>query len=1006
MSTDTPDTETDLEIDLDDGSDPEVVIEPGLLDRTVKRSGLERITSASLSDLVFEDAPQPSVQDYARVQRAFKHTYAVEREGGQEVVGAIKVAPGPMSMYDKDELLPHIHAFAAILSSLPNDQRGMLVDVPRSVDYTSRRERAKNHQRQLEAQIDNADDDEDTWALEMQADIAEERASVENFYQHTTSKREHYIVLSVSELDAARALSGVDGGLADLEIIGRPIKERRVDKLKQDSDLTALMVRTLNKRLEALANHVNKLHGIDARAISSLEYSEVIADAYRPDDVSRIKNFQDMVRRAPVPDGDESESGDPIYAINYHEDASDVVPNLTDYATESEVKHQYRTLITPEDVTPETDGAITLDETYPHSTRSTTIAVTGWPEVPPMAYLEELYRYEKPGVNISTALHWVKKSPGKAKRDAQKQENSLEDRLDGAFGTLFEDYLQKKYQEAKNFNESIEGSKYSVFDAGLFITIEATTRHQREDGEYYHSDQRLEDAIEDVTLLLKEESGFDCKLMSDRHEEGWQTSIPIANNELGTNVTLRADGLARQWAYQYQNREDPEGVKVGLHEYLREPTAIDFYGLENGHNIGLYGTIGSGKTTTMQELYNALRQYLDAEEIPFKAILGTPLRDHESLCEAYGGRHVRVGTDSATNPLNVPYVPPENYKNVRKGSPWQGMLTRFDTFLAGYYNIMNYTDLGKKRDTWVKAAKEAQRQQGIIRQKPETYRFPSATIPDVIDVLEEMINDPEKYVRDSLEEDEKTLEERRNTARKILNYDVEPFEKGGIYSHFCERSDVNLMEHDLIYLDFRDQEGDEQGGGLEMMQRLSDLHEQQKAFSGRTFMGIDEFHYMLTNPMSKAFFDRLHRHSRHWFLSVCLATQEFGDLFETVTNDSGQEITQLTSSAKVIFNNQAAQFYHATKEMNPEWAEKLGLTKRSENFVSDADMGKKTDGYAQALLVVGDDQYPLRIEMSDEINPRQFAIYQHDPTDHPPLREFLQNYTDSKGRDVCNWRWA
>ena len=217
------------------------------------------------------------------------------------------------------------------------------------------------------------------------------------------------------------------------------------------------------------------------------------------------------------------------------------------------------------------------------------------------------------------------------------------------------------------------------------------------------------------------------------------------------------------------------------------------------------------------------------------------------------------------------------------------------------------------------------------------------------------------------------------------------------------------MEHDVIYLDHQDQEQDQRAGGLEMMMRLGDLHEQQKKFDGFTAMGVDEFHYMLSNPRSASFFKRLHRHARHWGEWIMLATQEIGDLFETSTKEDGSTEVSLSESAEVIYNNQAMQLYHHTKEMNPTWAEILDLTPRSQQYIRKADMGKKSDGYSQGLFVVDEDQYPLRIEMSDDINPRQFAVYEHDPAepDHPPdARTYLANYTNDDGRDPCNWGWC
>lgn len=996
---DTNDTEIEAQDETPSiDADVQAAIEPGRIDRLVNGSPLEGVLSRSPITEWFEGGRDTVIQDLAAVQRAFRHEHAVELDEGRGVVGAVKVNPASMAMYEKDDLLPHINAFAGVLSALPDHQRGMMVDVPRSVDYTDHQQSARDHKQSLQATIRSAPDDADTWPLEVQADIAKERATIESFYENTTSKREHFVVLEVNELDAARTLSGINGGLAELDFIGRPVKERRVRRLREENELTGIMIRELNRRLKSLQNGLEKIQGISARRLPSAEFTEVIADAYRPDDVSQIKNFTDMVRQSPVPDSDGD--GDPNHNVSHPVNDVEFCDGISAVTDEEDLMHQYRTLVMPEMFDPETDGSITLDG----ETLSTTIQITGWPDVPPTAFLEPLYRYHRPGVDVKIATHFEQKA--NPKRDVKNQEHSMEDRLEGQFGTYFEDYVRRKYEEARDFADSIEDSNFSVFDASLSVTIEASTRHwDDKTGEVRHSDQRLTDAIEDIEMILKRECGFDTERMDDRHDEGWQASIPACNNELGENVTVRADALGRQWAYQYKNREDPDGTLIGVHDYLREPTRVDVGDLENGHNIGIYGTIGSGKTTSLQHFANSFKQHHDERDLPFKMILSTPLQDLKSLCDVYGGEWIRVGKDAAVNPLDVPYVPPEKYRNIKKGSPWYGFLNRFDTFLYAYYDMMDLANIGEKRDTWMLAAKEAQRRQDIERGDPESYRNPSATIRDVIEVLEDIVLDPDEYVRDRLSDEQGTLEKRQSVARDIITHDVEAFEPDGRFSHFCERSDLDLMEHDVIYLDHQDQEQDQRAGGLEMMMRLSNLHEQQKKFDGATAIAADEFHYILSNPRSADFFKRLHRHSRHWNEWIMLATQEIGDMFETTQKEDGSTEVALSESAEVIYNNQTMQLYHRTKEMNPTWADILDLSPRSEEYIRDADMGKKTDGYSQALFVVEEDQYPLRIEMTDEINPRQFAVYQHDPTDHAPTKEFLGNYTDDQGRDPCNWRW-
>ena len=51
--------------------------------------------------------------------------------------------------------------------------------------------------------------------------------------------------------------------------------------------------------------------------------------------------------------------------------------------------------------------------------------------------------------------------------------------------------------------------------------------------------------------------------------------------------------------------------------------------------------------------------------------------------------------------------------------------------------------------------------------------------------------------------------------------------------------------------------------------------------------------------------------------------------------------------------------------------------------------------------------YPLDVNFSNELNPREFAANQYDPTDHgsDPLA-YLDAYVDEAGQDVTEWSWS
>ncbi|MFC6965127.1 hypothetical protein ACFQJ8_27025 [Halocatena marina] len=587
-----------------------------------------------------------TVVDLAPITTAYRNSFAVERTD-EAVIGAVKIEPASMSMVDDIE--PHILGFASVLAA-STIHKGMLIDVPRSVDYSNRWERYRAHKERLA--------ERDEWTAQLQADLCEERETIASLYEQTTTQRDHYIIVEVDKREAATTLSNDDGGLANLPVIGDFIAEGNAERLRDKNRLQAVMVELLERRMSGLAKTLSDLDGISARCLPSSEFVQVISNYYRTDDVYRIKDFPSLVRQSPIADGD----GDPEHEVSHYADRHGV----SSLADENQREHQLKTLVTPETVTPEQNDGITIDG----ERRAATIAVTGWPEVPGLAFLEPVYQYSGPGIDVSVATHFQRKSLTEAKREAKNQENSLEDKLDGALGSVFEEAIERKLTEAHEFTEAIEWSDYGVFEAGIYITVTAPAPDPNARDK---ATEPLDDAIEDLTLILREECGFDVKRITHNHEAGWQTTAPIAQNKLGENVTLLGDGLARQFPYRYQNLAEPGGVKLGMHEYLREPTVVNILNPDfraNGYNGGIYGMTGSGKTTTIQEMVDQLKLLADANDEDLTIVLSTPLEDFKSICDTYDGEHIVAGGSNVSiNVLDIKYVPPEKLDVIGAATP-------------------------------------------------------------------------------------------------------------------------------------------------------------------------------------------------------------------------------------------------------------------------------------------------------------------------------------------------
>lgn len=947
--------------------------------------GSTRQTGTSRLEPIGEalDDEDETTTDLVQVGQAYRDEYAVLRREGNAVIGAIEIGSAPLEM--ADQLGDHVQAFASALAATAT-RRGMLVDMSQPVNYSKKTSLFSEF----------AEDERsvaDSWQEVLEADLAEEAASVLNLYDETTSSTKHYLVIEVSELEVARTLSDDDGGLANLPgQAGELVKEYRARNLRKDRSMERLMVRILNRRIDRLVKFIDDIEGVRAQPLSSTELSQVIAAHYRGSGVFERPGFKSLVRQSPSPR--RSSSGDPEHEL------SEEGFRLSDIATGEERRSQYINLLSPDSYTPERG----TDSIGINGKRSATLAISGYPEFPPDAYLEPLYRYSHPAAEITISTHFERKPEDRARYEAKRQENSLNDKLDGNLGSWLEDHIARKYQEAKEFTTTIEWSDSGIFRIGILINIKASEMLDDE-GNVIPSAQILDDVCEDLEITLKDECELDVRRLTHKHRDGFLSAAPVCDNRIGENVTTPGLGIAKQFPYQYRNIYEPRGIQIGVHDYLSEPSFVDPFGSrENGYNGGIYGKIGSGKTTTLADIAEKLLEKHRAKGIPFQVALSTPLRDFEGFCKAHDGEHIVVGGDTQINPAEVRYVPEKKLEKVGLDMPWKDMLDRLDAVLMSFYDQHNKLDTyGKKRDTWHKAAKLAHKDNGIEPGKPDTYRNESATLDQIIDVIEEGVLDGTMFVRENLRNDSETVKEQQATCREILNHDVGSFEEGGQFAMFRGKSTINF-DNDVIFVDLQRFESNRRAAGLVTQTVLSDLYEQAKSNPGRTMFGIDEFHDMLKNPKSSQFFEQTHRHSRHWNLGVWVATQEVGDLFQRNSETNNLE---LTNSAQVMKNQQSMEIYHFTEEMNPEWAETLGLSQKSGRYIADADSGKKTEGYAQALLAVDSEEYPIRVEMSDDLNPRRFAIYQYDPEKHgESLRKYLEGYRDADGNDPCNWGWT
>lgn len=989
-------------------------------------------------------------QEIVPFERPYRGRYAVQREDGG-LVGAVKVTPANMSTKDDEDWQTQVTDLARILSSTI-EYDAQWFDTMRSVDYEPRRDRYDDLASNFARDSTHADTRREELRTAALSDIARERVGIIGLLEDTTKTCEHYFLVAVSPEEGVVDVNSDDGGLAGVPGIGYLITQKKLREQRGSPEHIDELLEKLDSRVKEVASKVRTLDGVKAYPLSSGEFSRVVADYYRGDDVYKFDNFSNIVHGSPTPENathpeheegydhlqgdprtpiddnmnvvewaksmydqdkieaeefeaildgldgradalsiDEILSADDPYhrdddgqfapppdEINETDDGESVAANLA--LSLDDLDEKYQSLIAPESISRHDPNHLLIDEGTEGESYSSTLVVRDWPDRPPNGMLESVINFDSPGIRVTTSTHFTGKDIAEERRALKSKENALRIKAEEAAEkeSMLTEKRRQEHAAAKDILETVENADTGLFTTNTYVEVRAPT------------EDLLTDAVRQIRSFLKELNA-DAKSLKHNHSKGYETVGPAVQNGVHEDVTMVGDGLASLIPWTTNNLIEPGGVEIGTHNDRCEPTILDLYKRETGYNVGIFGTIGSGKTTTLKSFL--LKHKLANPS--HRLVLCDPLQEFVGLTELLGGKRIEVGGDTAINPLRIEEASIGELRH-EDADPLRDAKERALTFIESYYELENLA-LGEKRGIWQQAIRKAYRDNGITRD-PATHSNESPTLQDVLAIIRDIARSPEEYVDEELQDDSRSKADLKERAIAIVNNDIEPFAEGESYHHLTKKTEIDISGEDVIYLDLKRYRNDGRAG-LMMQLLVSQIHEQTKASDVPTQMALDEAHHMMKDSTNLAFLKQAVRHSRHYDLSIMFSTQSISEFFAADEDgDSG-----LTNDAQIIFNNMSIQIFHylKKKEMSKINPDDLGLTQSEVDYITSAAAGENTAGYSEALLRVDQEGcFPIKVEMSYDLNPCEFAVHEFDPGKHGhDFYKFLQGKTD-------DWSWS
>ncbi|MBC9988006.1 transferase [Haloferax sp. AS1] len=622
-------------------------------------------------------------------------------------------------------------------------------------------------------------------------------------------------------------------------------------------------------------------------------------------------------------------------------DFSDVLDEETLEAGEAEgqllddISESHKTATAPATIEWETRAA-RVGEQW-----TTTLYIADYADYPNDGYLSDLF--ELTDVEFDLTAHITPKNQQRARNELQDIADDLQVDAD-LEQSVRSEYLQERANEAAATYKAVE-SGASVFDQGLFVTVRADDRDE------------LQDAVRAVKSALRDEpANLTPKTAICRQDLALQSAAPIGDNVFGRESIALGGAVGSLLASPHNATILEEGgVEFGIHKDNQSPVVIDPFARDNGYAMFTVGDTGSGKSFGAKE--NFIRSIEQSKDRI--GIILEPLNNWAGVSEALDAKRITVGGTLGLNPLEIRQTPEHVQRAMGEdASPFNEKLDDAMSFLTNFFALRGIS-LGDRRTTLELGLRQAYERHGIT-DDITTHGTPSPTIREMLDVFEEMVDDPESFVVRSDAEAEKLSDD----ATWLIDQ-LRPFEEAGRYANLGKESEFDIRDEKVIYLDLAQQEGSvDSSTALTMQLLISLVYERAKETDKEVVFVIDEARYIMQDAASLAFLETVFRHHRHHDLSIRLVTQTVDEFFEHAESEA-------------ILDQCAVKQFHRLDGMDKEWADEFGLNHAQMRYVQDAVPGNEDAGFSEALVGVDGEWRGIRVEAM----PKEKEVIDFDPTE-------------------------
>ncbi|HUD06383.1 MAG TPA: DUF87 domain-containing protein [Candidatus Saccharimonadales bacterium] len=232
-------------------------------------------------------------------------------------------------------------------------------------------------------------------------------------------------------------------------------------------------------------------------------------------------------------------------------------------------------------------------------------------------------------VNAQVVLENLRKKVGQLEAGLQ---------IDAEKGRVRDPGKQAAISDAEEMRDKLQVGEEHFFRLGFYFTI------------FGGSLDELEFVGHKVETLLGQQLIY-SKPASAQQEQGLNSTIPQATDELQIRRNFGTGALSTSFPFTSANLSDDKGILYGVNMHNSGLVLFDRFSLENSNSV-VFAKSGAGKSFAVK--LEALRSIMFGTEV----FIIDPENEYQRMSEAVGGAYVRLSLNSSVriNPFDLPQV--------------------------------------------------------------------------------------------------------------------------------------------------------------------------------------------------------------------------------------------------------------------------------------------------------------------------------------------------------------